>query len=293
MELRLRTNAKINLYLGVREKRSDGFHSIETVFQSVSLADELGMKETATDLAVEMRSGDGAQDLPAASENIVTRAASALARAAGRSPQADIEITKHIPLAAGLAGGSANAAGALIGLQRLWKTDADLAPLALGLGADVPFCLQGGTALARGKGEILEPLPSPPVMWFVLGISSDSLSTAQVYADWTPGDQGVVPASAMVDALASGSLERVSSALRNDLEFPAFRLRPELPAKKEALSSAGALGVSLSGSGPTIFALARGRDHALDLADRCRDHFDRVEVVWSVPLCVEERGSDS
>ena len=293
MELRVRTNAKVNLYLRVHEKLLDGFHSIETIFQSVSLGDELIAEKTGSDFQVTMSAGSGVAELPAADENIVTRAAMALAVSSGRRPEDAVRITKHIPLAAGLAGGSANAAGALVALQRLWGTEEDLQSLALGLGADVPFCLMGGTALATGKGEVLQRLLSPFELWFVLGISAEPLSTARVYSAWTPDDQGEGAADAMVRALASGHLQAVSAALRNDLEHPAFRLRPDLPAKKESLAEAGAVGVSLSGSGPTLFALATGRDHAHELAGRCRGNFDRVEVVSSVPVCVEDRGTDS
>ena len=292
MTLRLRTNAKINLYLGVREKLSDGFHSIETVFHSVSLADRLIVEGQEEPFRVEMASGSGSMDLPPPGANIVHAAARALATWAGREPTGRVDILKHIPVAAGLAGGSANAAGALLALQRLWGTDADLASLGAGLGADVPFCLSGGTMLATGKGEILSPLEAP-TLWFVLGIDDRPLSTADVYGEWRAEDQGEFPVERMVEALDSADSAAIAAAFRNDLEFPAFRLRPDLLDKKASLLEAGALGASLSGSGPTLFGLATDEAHSRQVAEACKGNFHRVEVVSSTPVCVEEEGADS
>ena len=292
MSLRLHTNAKVNLFLEVREKMADGFHSIQTIFQSVSLADRLTVEMTDAPLHVGISRGAAKGTLPQQPDNIVTRAAISLAGSACRQAQGRIDIVKEIPIAAGLAGGSANAAGALVALQDLWGTDADLTALGADLGADVPFCLVGGTALATGRGEVLTSLPTPD-LWFVLGIDPKPLSTRDVYSAWRPGDQGEVPASEMTRALQVGDSEAIAATLRNDLEFPAFRLRPELREKKQALTEAGALGVLLSGSGPTLFGLASGEEHATDLAERCRGNFDRVEVVCSTTVCVAPEGSDS
>lgn len=292
MALHLRTNAKLNLYLAVREKLPDGFHSIETVFHSVSLADHLTVVGEGERFLVEMTSPFSQQDLPDSNDNIVTTAARALAGSAGKQLRGRIDIEKRIPLAAGLAGGSANAAGALVGLQMLWGTDSDLESLAGRLGADVPFCLQGGTALATGKGEIITPFEGPS-LWFVLGIDDRPLSTAKVYEEWGPRDQGEAVAVQMLEALRSGDVDAIAAALRNDLEFPAFRLRPDLPEKKSRMVEAGALGAALSGSGPTLFGLARDPAHARQIAEACRGNFARVEVVSSTPACVVQEGSDS
>ena len=292
MTLRLRTNAKVNLFLEVREKLPNGFHSIQTVFQSVSLADRLVVEMTDASLHVETSRGAATGALPRQEDNIVTRAAIALAGSAGREARGRIAIVKEIPIAAGLAGGSANAAGALAALQDLWDTDADLAALGAELGADVPFCLLGGTALATGKGEVLTSLPTPH-LWFVLGIDEQPLSTRDVYSAWRPGDQGEIPPSEMTRALQAGDSKAIAATLRNDLEFPAFRLRPELQEKKHALTDAGALGALLSGSGPTLFGLASDEQHAAQLAERCRGNFHRVEVVCSTLTCVAPDGLDS
>ena len=291
MPLRLRTNAKVNLFLEVREKLPNGFHSIETIFQSVSLADELEFEMNEA-LRVEMKKGAAHGDLPATESNLVTRAALALAGAAGIEARGRVHIEKNIPLAAGLAGGSANAAGALLALQEIWGTDAELETLAAGLGADVPFCLRGGTARATGKGEVLTSMDTPTLS-FVLGIDDQPLSTGDVYSAWRPGDRGRVPVSEMADALRSKDPERIGAAFRNDLEFPAFRLRPELLEKKQSLFDTGALGALLSGSGPTVLGLARDETHAGLIAERCRGNFHRVEVVSSAVTCVEREGPDS
>ena len=292
-QLRFRTNAKINLFLRVEGKRSDGFHSIETIFQSVSLGDLLLAESADGAFRVEMTGALGGAGLPRPEDNIATRAAEALRVASGSSAGAKVTIEKRIPAAAGLAGGSANAAGTLVALQELWGTDADLSSLAAGLGSDVPFCLLGGTALATGKGEVLQPLAAPSPIWMVLGISAEPLATAAVYEEWRPGDQGDRSGSETRAALGAGDVPALAQGLRNDLEHPAFRLRPDLPPLKEALLDAGALGACLSGSGPTLFGLAADEGHAAELAERSRGNFDRVEVVCSTRACVARDGLDS
>lgn len=291
--LRFWTNAKINLFLRVEGKLPDGFHSIETIFQSVSLGDMLLAEPAEAGFHVEMTGALGDAGLPSPEDNIATRAARSLAAASGSSAGARVTIEKRIPVAAGLAGGSANAAGTLVALQRLWNTDADLPALATGLGADVPFCLLGGTALATGKGEVLEPLDAPAPVWMVLGISAEPLPTAAVYGEWRPGDQGEHSVSVVRAGLEAGDVSALARGLRNDLEYPAFRLRPELPRLKEALLDAGALGACLSGSGPTLFGLAADEGHAAELAERSRGNFERVEVVCSTRACVAQEGLDS
>lgn len=291
--MRFRTNAKVNLFLRVEGKRPDGFHSIETIFQSVSLGDVLLAESADGEFHVEMTGTPGGTALPRPEDNLATRAARSLAAASGSSAGARVSIQKRIPVAAGLAGGSANAAGTLVALQRIWNTDADLPSLATGLGADVPFCLLGGTALARGKGELLQPLTPPSPVWMVLGISAEPLSTAAVYEEWRPGDQGEGSVSEMCAALEADDVSALARGLRNDLEYPAFRLRPGLARLKEALLDAGALGACLSGSGPTLFGLAADEQHAAELAERSRGNFDRVEVVCSTRTCVAWEGPDS
>ena len=285
MTMRFHTNAKLNLYLRVGERRPDGFHDIETVFQSVSLADELSF-ESLGEPRVDVNLVGAYIPTQA---NLVVRAAESLQRRTGTDQGAAIEMTKRIPLGGGLAGGSGNAAGTLLALNDLWElglSEAQLLELALELGSDVPYCVRGGTCLATGRGEVLNSLPEPDRMWFVLGISHEPLSTAEVYRGYEPpGSAPEVPN--LTDALNSSDIEAVGSALHNDLEIPALRLRPELRQKKEALEKAGALGALVSGSGPTVFGLCRDEAHAQGVAATVAPAFDRVEVVVSRPSIVE------
>lgn len=290
MAVRLHTNAKINLSLRVLGRRADGYHDIETVFHSVSLADELSAVASEDPFEVVMRPAGLSIQMPRAQDNIVTKAAALLGEATGKSPRGRIEITKKIPIGAGLAGGSGNAAGALVALQRQWGTNADLSALAPELGADVPFCLAGGTALATGTGEQLTRLSEAPEMWFVLGLSERPLLTGHVYEAWSPdGGAGGPPVGEILEVLTqNGSPQAVADLLHSDLEAPAMRLRPELAQKKRGLLEAGALGALVSGSGPTIFGIAADEEHARRVADGSRGNFDRVEVVHSTPACVED-----
>ena len=293
MAIRLRTNAKINLFLRVVEKLPDGFHSIETIFQSVSLADDLIAESSDAPFRVETVAGAPGIDPPDPEHNIVTKAAECLAEAVGIAATGTVSVTKHIPVGGGLAGGSGDAAGALVALAEMWGTSADLSAIAPSLGSDVSFCLSGGTALGTGRGEHLTPLAIGAPLWFVLGISFEPLLTAHVYSEWRESDRSETSVDLMLFALRTARPEQLAAALRNDLEGPALRLRPELAAGKTAMLEAGAVGASVSGSGPTIFALASGEDHARQIAARVSGNFDRVEVVTSRAAGVEKLGPDS
>ncbi|HZJ49894.1 MAG TPA: 4-(cytidine 5'-diphospho)-2-C-methyl-D-erythritol kinase, partial [Actinomycetota bacterium] len=171
----------------------------------------------------------------------------------------------------------------------LWAaglSEAELGRLGAELGSDVPYCLVGGAALATGRGEVVRKVEAPQSLWFVLGMSSQPLSTAAVYRAWSPGAPAYEPEPPL-EALAAGDLARLSGLLHNDLEPVAFELRPELTRAKAALLDAGALGASLSGSGPTLFALAKSREHAHEVAAGVKGVFERVAVVSSRPICVE------
>lgn len=288
MRLTLATHAKVNLYLEVGARRADGYHDIDTVFQTISLHDEL-LIEDAAELSVTFELAEGVGGpAPDPGDDLVTRAARALAPGRGAS----IAVAKRIPLAAGLAGGSANAAGALIGLNELWALglqQAELAAIAARLGSDVPYCLTGGLARARGRGELVEPAREGPPLWLVLGMSAARLASAAVYAEHdragsagTGGDP-----QAVLQAAAAGEPRALAPLLRNDLSAAARRLLPELAAGERALLEAGALAAQLCGSGPTLFGLCLDARHAAQVAAACRTAFARVEVVSSHPACVE------
>ena len=290
--LRLTTSAKLNLFLSVLGRRGDGYHELQGIFHSVDLVDDLVATATDGEIGVRVESEKGEHLLPDLTENLIYRAALALRDLTGKERGADLHVVKRIPIGGGLGGGSSNAAGALLALDRLWGLhleQATLMELAAGLGSDVPFCLAGaGTSLVTGRGEQLAPLPPPPtLLWFVLGLSDTPLLTPDVYAGLTEEEIGVEQSPApMTMALAAGDVSEVAALLSNDLEPPAFRLRPELADARRALLDAGALGAGLSGSGPTLFGVVRDRKGAREVADRVSDVFDRVAVVCSTPSCV-------
>ena len=291
--MKLRTNAKINLFLKILGKRSDGYHEIETILHSVGLTDDIEIAPTGSGgVDVEMSHAAGLMGpVPEPKQNFVHTAALALIGAGAVNPGVSIRIVKRIPAGAGLGGGSGNAAGALVALAQHWGfdiTSEDLLEHAAAIGSDVPYCIEGGTALASGRGEKLTRLAAPEPMWFVLGISDRPLPTKDVYeafVEHAPEDGD--KSAPMALALGAGDAVEIAGLLHNDLERPAFALRPELPALKERLIEAGALGALLSGSGPTIFAVARDEEHALAVAAAVQDDFHRVEVVGSRPSCVE------
>jgi 4-diphosphocytidyl-2-C-methyl-D-erythritol kinase len=224
-------------------------------------------------------------------ENLVAIAAERLIERGANNGGIAVEIVKRIPFGAGLGGGSGNAAGILVALNELWDmrlSIEDLHEVAGLIGSDVPYCLGGGTALATARGEQLTQLPSSISMTFVLGISNEPMSTREVYEAWDdvqPAEE--ISSAPMTLALGSGDVEEVASLLHNDLESASFKLRPELRDLKEVMRKSGALGAAMSGSGPTIFGLARSPEHAAEIEEAVRGDFDRVEVVTSTDQCVE------
>ncbi|MGH2807183.1 MAG: 4-(cytidine 5'-diphospho)-2-C-methyl-D-erythritol kinase [Actinomycetota bacterium] len=290
--LRLRTNAKLNLFLRVLGRRGDGYHELESIFHTVALGDDLLVVPTSSgEVDIDMRLEGAVGAIPEVHENLVSIAAQRLIERGATNGGIAVEIVKRIPFGAGLGGGSGNAAGILVALNELWDmrlTNEDLQQVAGLVGSDVPFCLGGGTALATARGEQLTQLPSPISMDFVLGISNEPLSTRDVYDAWDDiTSEEEISSAPMALALGSGEVEEVASLLHNDLEPASFGLRPELGDLKDAMGAAGALGAAMSGSGPTIFGIARSPEHATEIAERVRGDFDRVEVVESIERCVE------
>jgi 4-diphosphocytidyl-2-C-methyl-D-erythritol kinase len=273
-----RAPAKVNVHLAVGPLRPDGFHELRTVFLAVSLFDTItarpgdGLALTVTGEGA--GAARGADRVPTDRRNLVWRAAELLATSAGVSADATIEIAKSIPAAAGLAGGSADAAAALVALDALWGTRAgreDLVALAAQLGSDVPFSLLGGVALGTGRGEQLTPVLSRTRWHWVLGIAGEGLSTPAVYGELdrlraagrVPDGQELAAAEPVVAALRSGPPEALAAALANDLQAPALALRPELARALRAADEAGAAAALVSGSGPTVAALAQDEQDAV------------------------------
>ena len=270
----VRAPAKINLHLGVGAPRADGLHPLVTVYQAVGLYDDVSACDAPRwRLGVKVADHVALDSVPQHGRNIVDRAADLLATHHGVERLGDLLINKSIPVAGGMAGGSADAAAALVALDRLWgvnTTDDDLLALAAELGSDVPFALVGGTALGTGRGEIVTPVLDDDTWWWVLVLSPVGLSTPDVYrhfdrmfpdAPTTPA-----PADELLAALAGHDPQVLAGALHNDLQAPAVDLRPDL-AKRIALGEAeGALRGMVSGSGPTCVFLCESGDHARALA---------------------------
>lgn len=271
----VRVPAKVNLQLAVGALRSDGYHDLVTVFQAVSLYDvvdaEAGRPGGGVVLTVE---GDGAESLPTDASNLAARAAAALAEVAGVDPDVRLHLRKGIPVAGGMAGGSADAAGALVACDALWRTGlgrADLVGLAASLGADVPFGLVGGTAVGLGTGTRLTPALARGRFHWVFALADGGLSTPAVYAECDRRRAGTYPPEPAVSeplmaALRAGDPGALGRALVNDLQPAAVALRPALQRTLDAGEELGALGALVSGSGPTCAFLARDAEHALDLA---------------------------
>jgi 4-diphosphocytidyl-2-C-methyl-D-erythritol kinase len=248
--LRVTSFAKINRDLRVLGKRKDGFHELETVFQTVDLSEEIDFfegEEGSGEVSLEI---EGA-DLPVDETNLILRAAAALASHTGTRRGARIHLSKKIPIGGGMGGGSSNAAATLRALSELWKlpvAPADLQRIAASLGSDVSFFLVGGRARGRGRGEVVTPLPDGPEEWALLVFPPFSLSTAEVYGRVRARSLTGSPSATKV----SGSETGVGPD-RNDLEQAAESLRGELRRIRSALAGAGARSARLSGSGSTVF----------------------------------------
>jgi 4-diphosphocytidyl-2-C-methyl-D-erythritol kinase len=267
--------------LAVGPLRPDGYHDLQTVFLAVSLFDTVTVRPAdGLSLTVSGEGTDaaaGVDRVPTDRRNLVWRAAVLLAEHAGVPAHAAVDIAKTIPTAAGLAGGSADAAAALVALDALWGTGAtrgDLAGLAARLGSDIPFSLLGGVALGSGRGERLSPVLARRPSHWVLGIAGEGLSTPSVYAELDRlratgriADGAEMPSpEPVIAALSSGPPSALAAVLANDLEAPALSLRPDLRRGLRAATDAGATAAFLSGSGPTVAALAEDEDAAVRLA---------------------------
>lgn len=251
----LKARAKINLMLEIGERRPDGFHELETVFQTIDLSDEL-----AFEAADEFRIQSDDPDLPTDRRNLIWRAAEALQAETGVKKGFSVFVKKRIPAGAGLGGGSSDAAATLVALDELWETNLSpetLAKLALALGSDVPFFLFGGTALGKGRGEDLERLPSVELP-LVIALPEARVSTPWAYAkvDDLPNRQHH-SSKPLVDALKRGNRELVALALANSFEEALFPEFPAMADLKIKLLIHGAIGSCLSGSGSAIFGIFR------------------------------------
>lgn len=268
----VRVPAKVNLELLVGPLRDDGYHALSTVYQAVSLFDDVTVEHAERpEVAVTGRAADG---VPQDSTNLALRAATVLARRAGADHSVRVSIRKDIPVAGGMAGGSADAAAALVACDQLWGLSTpkeELEEIAGELGSDVPFLLHGGTAIGSGRGELLAPVLARGTFHWVFVLSDEGLSTPEVYAecDRLRGSMPVddpAPSPALVSALRTGDAHALASVLSNDLQDAAISLRPDLEEVLEEGMRFGALGGIVSGSGPTVALLADSTESAIDLA---------------------------
>lgn len=282
----VRAPAKINLSLAAGPPRSDGLHPLATVYQAVGLYDEVKARPAEPGVITVTVTGEGADLVPLDESNLAVRAAALVAERCEVSAGVALSIHKTIALAGGLAGGSADAAGALVACAALWGVDLrrdELLDLAAELGSDVPFCLVGGNAVGTGRGELVSPVLARGSYEWVLAYAEGGLSTPQVFAELDrlrPGDSsgsgsaatlgsGEAPPEVpepLMAALRSGDPYAVGAALHNDLQAPALRLRPALRHTLAIGSEFGALGAVVAGSGPTCVFLAADPEHAIDLA---------------------------
>jgi 4-diphosphocytidyl-2-C-methyl-D-erythritol kinase len=269
----VRAPAKINLHLGVGPVRDDGYHPLSTVYQAIGLYDDVTVVDAAAwSIGVESDGRVDVSSVPLDDSNLAVRAGRLLVEHHGIERAASISVHKGIPVAGGLAGGSADAAATLVALDRLWDlhtTDDDLLALAARLGSDVPFALLGGTAYGTGRGELVEPVTDHGAWWWVVLTSDVGLSTPAVYAAFDHlGVSGPVERpEGLLQALATGDPDVLAAELHNDLELAALSLRPGLGRLPELLIEAGAFHPLLSGSGPTWLGLASGHGHAHEITE--------------------------
>lgn len=266
----VRAYAKINLDLRVLGMRPDGFHELRTVFQSISLHDTVACIPRDGPFAIECT----APGVPLDRSNLIWRAAESLWRALRRDGPIDgvlVRLEKRIPLQAGLGGGSADAAAALVGLARVWGVQlrpAQLADVAASLGADVPFFLAGGTALGLGRGDEVYPLADLPRHWIVLLVPGFGVSTSEAYG-WYDAERDLARGAFVREPQhVPGPWPSRSAQMINDLEVPIARHHPEIDQMKASLRRAGALAAAMSGSGSAVFGLFQKRRDAAAAVDR-------------------------
>lgn len=288
----LEAHAKINLTLDVLRRRDDGYHEVKMIMQSIGLADTVEISEQANDITV-------STDFPALAcdrSNLAYRAAMLLRERFVIRRGAHIHLIKRIPLAAGLAGGSSDAAAVLRGLNRLWDlklTMSTLQTLGAELGSDVPFCLQGGTMLAVGRGERLRCLPPLPPCWLVLAKPPVDVSTGWVYGNYRDSETIQHPdTEKVIRLLEQKDLNGIAAGLANVLETVTIPAYPEIAVIKRCLQENGAMGVLMSGSGPTVFGIMPDQAQAKRAAEQLeRQVKAQIIITNTVTRVVGEHGT--
>ena len=295
--------AKINIGLDVLGRREDGYHELKMVMQTIDLCDDvlLSWEEGGTDR--EIRILCDTPGVPCDRRNLAYRAAEAfISRCSEKEGRLfpgrlEIRLVKRIPAAAGLAGGSSDAAAVLRGLDRMLGTcfgEAELRRIALPLGADIPYCVSGGTALAEGIGEVLTPLPSLPDCSIVLVKPPFDCSTAEIYGtlhadSLDPSDHPEM--DRVVRAIRNGSVREAAEHMGNILELPALRMHPEIGTIRQALRRAGAAGASMSGSGSAVFGIFEDRGEAERACRALRENGTAGRIFLTAPVNLKKQFS--
>lgn len=286
--LTLSANAKINLTLDILGTREDGYHEVAMIMQEISLHDTLSMGKINQGISLTIAIEGQKGTLPADESNLCWQAAALVQKEYNLQEGVEIHLTKRIPMAAGLAGGSADAAAVLKGMNHLFRlgmTEARLCELGARLGSDIPFCIMGGTMLATGRGEVLTRLPSFPRLSVVLAKPPVGVSTAWAYKTYDAGYDGPHPDNeAMLEAIHGGDAHKAASLLCNVLEGVTETEHPVIAYYKRLMMEHGAMASMMSGSGPTVFGLVREKQQAWHLADTLKKYDGEVGVFVAETL---------
>lgn len=279
MRLLVKAPAKINLSLDVLHKRPDGYHEVKMVMTTIDLADRIELASLVSD-TIQIVSHN--RFVPDDHRNLAYQAAKLLKETFGIRKGVAISIAKTIPVAAGLAGGSSDAAATLRGLNKLWKlglTLDELAELGAKIGSDVSFCVYGGTAIATGRGEKIEHIPAPPPCWVILAKPTIGVSTAEVYRNLNLNAVTHPDVDGMAQAIKDRDYERICSLVGNVLEDVTLKMYPEVAHIKEQMKRFGADAVLMSGSGPTVFGLVQYDSRLQRIYNGLRGFCDQVFAV--------------
>mgnify|MGYP004574508843 CR=1 FL=1 len=272
MEISLNAYGKINLGLDVVRRREDGYHEVKMIMQTVKLHDGLIFCDTDAD-AIEIETNSA--DIPVTEDNIIYKACELMRRTYGITKGVSVKLDKQIPVAAGMAGGSTDAAAALVAMNRLFDlnlTEEKLMELGVKIGADVPYCVMQGTALSEGIGEVLTAVSPMPDCYIAIAKPPVGVSTKWVYQNLKVSELERHPdIDGMVDALKSGDLRGVADRMENVLETVTIPEHPEIEKIKNIMKDRGALNSIMSGSGPTVFGIFEDKDMAQDAVQCLRD----------------------
>ena len=269
--IRREAYAKINLGLDVVRRLPNGYHEVRMIMQTVGICDVLTFRKAAAGIQLVVDN----EELPTDGNNLICKAAKLLLESAGIEAGVSITLEKHIPIAAGMAGGSTDAAAALLGINELYEIGYGvdkLKELGVKIGADVPYCIQGGTALAEGIGEVLSALPTPPACHLVIAKPDINVSTKFVYENLKANELESHPdINGMIKALETGDLKGVTERLGNVLETVTVPAYPIIDEIKQSMMDAGAEGALMSGSGPTVFGIFTNLENAKQAAQTIAD----------------------